>query len=412
MGIRFANGSRNHFIFALMGAMIAALFLSRAALSTCLVLFLAITILHKNFISQLQHFFKTPLLAGMAVLFLVPFVSGLWSSNVKQWSDLVRIKLPLLLLPLAFAGSWQLSQTQWRMLALFFILLMTAGTLWSFEKYWSDRAAVSASYLRAKVFLTPLQNDHVRYSWLVSVAALLCTFFIELTKGWRKAVACVVMLWLMVYLHVLAARTGLFSMYIMLLFYTLWKLVQHRNRGLVLITGIAIIALPLLAWTFLPTFQNRVKYFVYDYSFIKSGAYLPGGNDGNRMLSYRAGWHLLKTHPFGVGAGDVFAETDAWYGAHVPGMLAIDKLYPSSEWLLYGGSAGWLGVIVFSIVMGLPFFYKPPLHLFYWFALCGTAALSFLFDIGLEVQYGVFVYALMLLWWWKWFSVTSENVAS
>jgi hypothetical protein len=49
----------------------------------------------------------------------------------------------------------------------------------------------------------------------------------------------------------------------------------------------------------LPTFQNRIKYFMYDHSFIRSGAYLPGGNDGNRVLSYRAGWHLLKTQPAG-----------------------------------------------------------------------------------------------------------------
>jgi len=31
-------------------------------------------------------------------------------------------------------------------------------------------------------------------------------------------------------------------------------------------------------------------------------------------------------------------------------------------------------------------------------------AFSLLFDIGLEAQFGVFIYAFMLLWWWKWLS--------
>jgi len=259
------------------------------------------------------------------------------------------------------------------------------------------------------VFRTPLDNDHVRFSWLVAVAALACLWFAEHGTRLLKILAVALGFWFAVYLHVLAARTGLFSLYLMLLFYVMWKLVQSRNKKMVLGVLFIAIALPLLAWRLLPTFQNRVHYFVYDYSFIRSGAYLPGGNDGNRVLSYRAGWHLLKTHPFGVGAGDVFAETDNWYRTHVPNMLASDKLYPSSEWLLYGGSTGWLGVLLFTIVMLLPFFYAPPAYLFYWYSLCGTAALSFLFDIGLEVQYGVFLYAFLLLWWWKWFSATPEN---
>ena len=40
-----------------------------------------------------------------------------------------------------------------------------------------------------------------------------------------------------------------------------------------------------------------------------------------------------------------------------------------------------------------------------WWLLNGTAAFSFLFDIGLEVQFGVFIYSFIILWWWKWLNV-------
>ena len=199
MGITTAN--RNHFIFITILAMIAAPFISRATLSISMILFIAATTLHKNMGAQFRNFFKTPWLVGMALLFLLPFVSGLWSADVQEWRNLVRIKLPLLLLPVAFAGNWQLRTYQWRMAALLFLLVIIAGTAWSFEKYWVDRAAISESYLRAKVFLTPLQNDHVRFSWLVAVATLLCLYFIDCEKRWLKVVAVICVVWFSIYLH-------------------------------------------------------------------------------------------------------------------------------------------------------------------------------------------------------------------
>jgi O-antigen ligase len=409
MGIPVENHRRQAALFTTILAMMVTLFVSRAALSISIIFFLGAALLHKNIGVQLRNFFKTPWLLGMAALFVLPFLSGLWSTDLNEWRDLVRIKLPLLLLPIAFAGTWQLTAGQWLAAALVFILIVLGGTVWSFEKYWMDQQATSESYLRAKVFQTPLQNDHVRFSWLVAVAALLCVWLVENIQHRLKWIALLTGVWLAIYLHVLAARTGLFSLYLMLLCYAVWKLFKVKNKALVAGVGLVVLALPVLAWLFLPTFQNRIKYFRYDYSFIRNGTYLPGGNDGNRMLSYRAGWHVLKTHPFGAGAGDVFTETNNWYNAHVPNMLESDKLYPSSEWLLYGGSAGWVGVVLFTAAMLLPFRYPPSAHLFYWYSLCGTAACSFLFDIGLEVQYGVFTYAFLLLWWWKWFSLTPET---
>src|SRR6476620_2075891 len=238
MRIAFETEKRRRFIFITMLAMLGALFVSRAALSICMILFLAVTLIHKNSLAQLQNFFKSPLLISTTLLFLLPFVSGLWSDHINEWSHLVRIKLPLLLFPIAFAGSWQFTQKQWGALALFFILLLTAGTIWSFEKYCIDPKAINESYLRAKVFLTPLDNDHVRFSWLVALAALLCLWLFENIQHRMKWFIAFVLLWLVVYLHVLAARTGLFSLYFVLLFYAIWKL-AHQEKGSRVIVSMA-----------------------------------------------------------------------------------------------------------------------------------------------------------------------------
>ena len=111
----------------------------------------------------------------------------------------------------------------------------------------------------------------------------------------------------------------------------------------------------------------------------------------------------MQEHPFGVG-GDVVAKTYEWYDRKVPQMFEADKLYPASEPLMYAGFAGWIGFISFFVIMLLPFFQRVKGNYFSWFVLNVIMAFSFLFDIGIEVQFGVFIYALIVLWWWKWMS--------
>ncbi len=81
-------------------------------------------------------------------------------------------------------------------------------------------------------------------------------------------------------------------------------------------------------------------------------------------------------------------------------MPETDKILPGSEWMIYGAGAGWPGLLLFSLVMLIPFF-TPVSEKLPWLLLNVTAAFSFLFDIGLEVQFGVFAYAFMVLLNWK-----------
>jgi hypothetical protein len=142
--------------------------------------------------------------------------------------------------------------------------------------------------------------------------------------------------------------------------------------------------MPLIAWYLFPTFQNRIKYFVYDFSYVKSNTYLPGANDGNRVLSLKAGAHILQQHPLGIGAGDVTDSTLHWYHTHIPNMLTTDQLVlPSSEWLIYGAATGWPGIIVFTIVMFAPLLIAAIRNHFAGWAISVTAAASLLLDIGL-----------------------------
>jgi len=410
------NNSVNHWhnnaVFYLIVAMIISVFLSRAALSVTCILFVILTVVHKEIFQQLRRFLQTPLLLFFSLLFFIPFVSGLWSADLEKWSDVVRLKLPLLFFPLAFAGGWNLTTNQWKTIGWVFLALIFCGCMYGLIHYALHYSLVNESYLRAKTILTPLEDDHVRYSWLVVAGIILSLKFLqEATNKKAKITFFLLAIFFAVYLHILSARTGLFCFYLFLFLLAGWFFLKRKNWKLAFACIAAIIILPLTAYFFLPTFTARLRYNLYDLSFVQKQEYLPGSSDGARALSLQAGWQLLKENPLGVGAGDVMHEADKWYDKNVPQVLPTDKLAPNSEWLMYGGFAGWAGVSLFTIIMATPFIFRPKQGQLYWIGLAATAAFSFVFDTGLEVQFGIFLYIFLTLWWWKWFNLTSTGLA-
>lgn len=402
---KLQNEWRSPIIFILFILMIGALFLSRALLSVSMTGFVLFSFFHTSVRTQLLRYRYSPLLWGMSLLFLMPFVSGIWSEYEGQWLDIIRIKLPLLLLPLAFASPFTFSEKQWTALAYIFIANVAVAVGWTLYEYLPNAELINESYLRAKTMTTPLQNDHVRFSWIVAVATLLCGWICWQRRNQRDlvfALLVVIALYFVFFLHLLAARTGLFSFYLMLLLLAAGLILFKAKWLIATIVLLVVVLLPLAAYLMIPSFSNRVKYSRYEFDFFKHSAYLPGSNDAMRVVSLKTGFVLLQQDPIiGKGFGDIAPAMKLQYEKDYPGMQERDKILPASEWLMYGIGCGWPGLALFTIILGIPFAGKAR-HPVAWYLLNAIAAFSFLFDIGLEVQYGVFAYSFIVLWWWKW----------
>lgn len=403
MGIRIDQGLKQQLILYSFFLMLLSLFTSRALLSVSLVLFVVLTCFHKNFINQFQRFYKTPLLVGMSLLFFMPFITWFWSDDKQMWLWFARIKMPLLFLPIAFAGDWKLSVKQWKWVGFWFIFLVFAACCWSLLDYFQNLDQIHAAYLRAKVFATPLENDHVRFSLVVCIAVICAVVLMkEAIQKIARRLLFPVTAFFIIYLHLLSARTGLIAFYLFLLFLIVYLILSVKKIKWIIFPMALLVLMPLFAWFLFPTFQNRIRYNRYDLTNVHQNRYLRGSNDGNRILSLKAGWTILKEHPFGVGA-DVVDQTYQWYDKNIPEMAGNEKLFPASEPLMYGGFLGWPGLLLFFIVMLLSFFEKVAAHRPFWFSMNLVMVFSLLFDIGIENQFGVFIFGFFVLWWWKWF---------
>lgn len=399
---------RSRMIALGMVLMLASLFLSRGFLSGAMMYFIAVTLVHKNIVSQLRAFIKDPFLVSITILFFIPFVSALWSENMKEWGEIMRIKIPLLFFPLAFAGDWKLKKDHWVIIALIFLALMVVSVSWSLAQYITNIQGFNEAYLRSKTILTPLEDDHVRFSWLVAFSVMLSVLLLHIQENW-KGILIFLVIFFITYLHILAARMGLFSLYIFIVIYATWLLFNKARMKFFFFLVSGMIILPVASWFIFPTFRNRIQYFLYDLSLLKNEAFVPGSNDGARIQSLKAGWEILKQNPGGVGAGDLKSEVFSWYGQHVAGMSSGQMFLPCSEWLIYGGFAGWAGIILITAVMALPFFIRKIKYRVFWIALHAIVAFSLAMDMTIEAQFGVFIYVFIVLWWWKWFQLQQNE---
>ncbi len=338
----------------------------------------------------------------LSLLLLIPFLSGAWSIDKVEWWARTQVKLPLLLFPLAFwrYGSWQPQYARW--LGYFFIAAITAGTAWSMIQYLGNTTALNNSYHYAGVIPTPMDNDHVRFSWAVLIAILLAARQIYTQKEQakvEKTAQVVIITWLVIYLHLLAAKTGLLGLYLsggILMVQQLYR--PGRVKWLLpgLITAATI---PVLAYWLLPSFHHRIHYILYDFEQYTQMRFPGGLPDGARVLSWIGGWQLFSSQPItGIGYGDIWGGIQQWYTIHYPHTPAHDRLFPSNQYLLYACGCGAAGLMAFTTAVVFPLLRRTLRRQPIALAFHASAILLFFPEMHLEGQYGVFLYCFFALW--------------
>lgn len=401
---------RNDIMFIAALVMTVSLFISRAAMSISLALIVISAFATQDLRQLTKNFFASPFLISITLLFVVPMITGLWSENIQSWLDSMRTKLPLLLLPFAFAGNFEFSTKQWKIIAMTLILLVFAGSVWTLGYYLNHLELAEDAYLRSQTLPTPFGGDHVRFSWIVALSIFIIGWLFAKTEKRNYKIGLLILaVWLIIFLHILAARTGLIAFYFIafafVLRFSLFKLKPFYR----IVTIFLLLALPWVAYLLFPTFQNRIKFISYDYGFFKEAHYLPGGNDAIRVISFKAGMETSAIQPLtGHGFGDINEAIQNWYETKHPEILPNDRIMPSSEFLVYAVGAGIPGLVILLIALLIPFFVRVR-DQFSWRVLNIVIAFPFLYDVGLEVQYGIFIYISSVLFLWKWFTANRNK---
>lgn len=288
--------------------------------------------------------------AGIFVLFFIlVLASGLYSHDLTTWLERLRIKLPFLLLPLAFFVLPKPTERHVNLTLYFIWALMMVGALASVGMYLADREAITEAITRGKTMPTPF--NHIRFSLMAVFAAVsgyqLFRSGFVVKYRWEKWLLLGGTLFLVAFIHIWAIRSGLLALYLCLaaiIVYEIW-----RTRKFALLGSLLLLlpVVPLVAYYTVPTFTNKVNYMVYDLERFKEGdtaAY----SDARRLRSMVVSWQAGKAEKWlGVGYGDIQSTMGAYYQAHYPELAQENGLDPHNQFLYVFVGLGFLGLAVF-----------------------------------------------------------------
>jgi O-antigen ligase len=322
-----------------------------------------------------------------------------WSADKHTWEVRFQVKLAILLLPLAFAYMPRFSARQYQVLTLGMGLFLLAGAGYSLSYLIRDPATYIAEYRFSHLLPTPAGKDHVRFSLAISLYIIWGIYAWPLMH--RPAVKwclgiCLTILTL--YIHILAAKSGLVSLYMFLGAWSLYLVFgRQKLAGIIVIAAIPILVF--LAMKYLPTFSARKHYVFFSWRMLKSGDKSGNYGDIGRLMSYDIALRLIKQHPLtGVGAGDMLAEMKKGYDAWYPLVDEKARLLPHNQFLTIGLGAGVPVMLLFTIWMFMPLAWiRRNRQSFFFFMVWLIVLLQVMIEPVLEVQYGVFVCLFFLL---------------
>ncbi|RMF27176.1 MAG: O-antigen ligase family protein [Bacteroidetes bacterium] len=347
----------------------------------------------------------------VSVPFLLVLLSVPWSSDWGYTLERLRIKLPFLVLPFAFASMPTLKKRE--ILAVFYFVQLIVGALalYVLANYLADFEAINEQIGRGQPMPTP--SNHIRFSLTVALAILggiaLWKEDFYLSHPRERYFLRALTVFLFVFLHILSVRSGILALYAALFLMGVQQAVQRRQywQGLALVAGLCLV--PLLAYKTLPSFQTKIHYALWDlqqYAQGKGGTY----SDSERLTSLKIGWAVVREHFwFGTGAGDLKAEMQRRYAEAFPEGYSFRM--PHNQFLSVWAGTGLVGLLLFVIGFFQPLLYRKNYAQPLFLGLHALIFVSFMMENTIENNFGVSLFLFYLLIGLNYFSGQSRETA-
>jgi len=401
-------------------AFLWALIYSKFVISVAMILLLVISVfdldfekkqplqIHPQLRQNFQHFISNKAYLVVTLFFFLVFITGLYSSDFDYWLERLRIKLPFLLFPFAFASMSQMKQRDCLTILYFFLTLLFVSTLLVGFEYWKNYEVITDGLGKGRPIPTPV--NHIRYSLMIALGTVggLVLWYRNFywKKKWERWVILGMTLFLFFFIHVLSVRSGILVLYACLLFLSLRFAFLQKKYALGIAGAIVLLCLPIIAYRTLEGFKQKVDYTIWDWEQYYYDLPLRS-SDASRIISYKVGMEVCKKNKWlGVGAGDLKKEVHQIYKNQYPDITK--KKMPHNQFLSICAGTGWIGLAIFLFAFFFPLFYKKIKHDAIFLSLHIIIFASFFTENTIENSVGVAFYAFFLLLGIKFLKMNDE----
>jgi len=187
-------------------------------------------LLERDHLRRLRQFVTEPLSLVLSSVWLVHLAGVLWAPDTAAALADVRVKLPLVVLPLVLFTSRMPEPFRLRQVLYLFVLATVAGSLVGLVNYLGLSGQVIVEKRHLSVFIS-----HIRFSMMVVLSMLVLGHFLE--QEWQrwgageKVFVLLLLAWLFYFLVLLESATGYLVFVALLGLYLLRALLRARSMA-------------------------------------------------------------------------------------------------------------------------------------------------------------------------------------
>ncbi len=332
----------------------------------------------------------------LTLLCFVPFIIGYFvSDNSIESLKFLRLNASYFFVPMVIGLIPAFDWNEVKKVLFLFIGVMFLSSFYVLINYLVHFAEMTASLGSGKSIMTPI--DHVRYSILIAFA-LVWSYILwvkkEKIEKIPRWVFLTIMLYLLIFVHVLAVRSGIILSYLGIAFSSL-IIFGKRKKPYVLSAVLGFILLsPVIAYYSVPSFQNKIKYTIYDLKEFQRGEGADH-SDSERLRSIVIGYEIWKENPlWGVGSGDLREIINETYKEKY-GTEGLPK-YPHNQFLKLLAISGIIGTLIYLTGFFGPVFIDKNYKNIFLSTFIIMILVSFLVEATLERSYSLAFFCIMV----------------
>lgn len=305
------------------------------------------------------------------------------------------LRLPLLLLPLI----WCVKPLVFR--KYFFSVILIAGLLHT----WIGGASV-LNYLAHYRFLNqmvleskplPLYSSvyHIEFSLILAVVSLLQLSWLRYAnEAWQRWLMAVSIVFNIVCLHVLSARTGMLAFWLGMPFLLGEMDLPTRLRGY---KKWLLLLIPVLLVFSIPSLRNRIINTIDDITAVKQNANLSDKSFGRRWEAWKVAAAMISKQPLtGYGISGVESAMQTGFEKKDSYLHVTDRIQPHNQFLELALQSGLITTFLFVFWLIVLFVQLRRKANYVGLAVLTALFISMFFESYLERQSGVAIFVVAL----------------
>ena len=185
-------------------------------------------LLEADFKTKYRKIVSQPILWFFLFFFVLHLAGLLWSDNLNYGIEDIKIKLPLLALPLIFSTTTPLATKEWKFILLIYLLSVLAATGWSMVFYLGWKKSAENDIRNLSRFFS-----HIRFAMNIVFSIFVGAWLSSHEKRiYRKISFLLISVWLFLFLFILGSLTGIVLICILLIMTMIYLL--NKRKGILL----------------------------------------------------------------------------------------------------------------------------------------------------------------------------------